>query len=158
MILDNDFQKFIDLLNKHKVLYMIVGAHALAFHGKPRHTGDLDIWINPTEDNAAKMMGVINDFGFGSLGLKKIDFLRESYVTQLGYPPLRIDILNSISGVTFDEAYRNRLYIEVDDLTVCYIGLDDLIKNKQGTARKQDIADLENLYKLSSSQKGKKNK
>ncbi|MFA6247661.1 MAG: nucleotidyltransferase [Mucilaginibacter sp.] len=158
MILEKDFQEFIELLNKHKVAYMIVGAHALAFHGKPRHTGDLDIWINPTDENANKMLLVINDFGFGSVGLKKEDFLREHYVTQLGYPPLRIDILNSISGVAFEEAYNNRLFIDVDDLTISYIGLGDLIKNKAGTARKQDIADLENLYKLAGSSKTKSDK
>jgi predicted nucleotidyltransferase len=158
MILDKDFQEFIELLNKHDVAYMIVGAHALAFHGKPRHTGDLDIWINPTDENAEKMMLVINDFGFGAIGLKKNDFLRENYVTQLGYPPLRIYILNSISGVTFDEAFGNRLFIEVDDLTVSYIGLNDLIKNKSDTARKQDIADLENLYKLADAIKSKSDK
>lgn len=153
MILEKDFQEFIELLNKHSVAYMVVGAHALAFHGKPRHTGDLDIWINPTDENAEKMIAVINEFGFGSVGLKKHDFLRDHYVTQLGYPPLKIDILNSISGVTFDEAYNNRLFIDVDGLNIGYIGLDDLIKNKQGTARKQDIADLENLYKLSNKKK-----
>ncbi|RFZ90180.1 hypothetical protein D0C36_23350 [Mucilaginibacter conchicola] len=155
MILEKDFQEFIALLNQHDVAYMVVGAHALAFHGKPRHTGDLDIWINPTEENAGKMLLVINDFGFGSVGLKKDDFLREHYVTQLGYPPLRIDILNSISGVTFEEAFNNRLFVDVDDLTISYIGLDDLIKNKAGTARKQDLADLENLYKLANSSKQK---
>jgi len=155
MILEKDFQEFIELLNKHEVAYMVVGAHALAFHGKPRHTGDLDIWINPIESNAEKMVAVINDFGFASVGLKKDDFLREHYVTQLGYPPLRIDILNSISGVTFSEAYDNRLFIEVDEITISYIGLNDLIKNKQGTARKQDMADLENLYKLSGQLKDK---
>ena len=153
MILEKDFQEFIELLNKHEVSYMIVGAHALAFHGKPRHTGDLDIWINPTDENAEKMIVVINNFGFGSVGLKKDDFLQENYVTQLGYPPLRIDILNSISGVTFEEAYTNRLFIDVDGLTISYIGFNELIKNKAGTARKQDIADLENLYKLADSKK-----
>lgn len=157
MILEKDFQDFIMLLNQYNVNYMVVGAHALAFHGKPRHTGDLDIWINPTEANADKMLFVIKDFGFGSVGLTKKDFLREHYVTQLGYPPLRIDILNSISGVTFEDAYKNRLFVEVDDLSISYIGLDDLIKNKSGTARKQDLADLENLYKLAEASKSKKN-
>jgi predicted nucleotidyltransferase len=155
MILEQDFRDFIGLLNEHQVAYMVVGAHALAFHGKPRHTGDLDIWINPTESNAEKMLAVIRCFGFASVGLKKEDFLQENYVTQLGYPPLRIDILNSISGVTFDEAYNNMLVIEVDDLNVNYIGLNDLIKNKQVTARKQDMADLENLYKLADGSKPK---
>lgn len=99
MIFEEDFVDFINLLNRHKVEYMVVGAHALAFHGRPRHTGDLDIWIKPSIFNAEKMINVIDDFGFSSLGLVKEDFLKDNYVTQLGYPPLRIDILNSISGV-----------------------------------------------------------
>src|SRR5476651_466363 len=114
MILEKDFQEFIELLNKHEVAYMVVGAHALAFHGRPRHTGDLDIWINPSEQNAIKLVDVLNEFGFGSLGLTKSDFLKENYVTQLGYPPLRIDILNTISGVEFDEAYANKVTGDVD--------------------------------------------
>jgi len=101
-----DFVDFIELLNKHSVEYLVVGAHALAFHGRPRHTGDLDVWIKKSDDNAEKMLNVIHDFGFSSLGLTKDDFLRENYVTQLGYPPLRIDILSAISGVQFDEAFR----------------------------------------------------
>lgn len=148
MIFEKDFQEFIQLLNKHAVKYMIVGAHALAFHGKPRHTGDLDIWIQPSADNADKMMIVLKDFGFGSLGLSISDFLKENYVTQLGYPPLRIDILNSISGVSFEEAFDNRLSTQVDDLPIMYIGLAELIKNKIATGRKQDIADVESLEKL----------
>ena len=94
MIFEKDFVDFIELLNVHQVEYMIVGAHALAFHGRPRHTGDLDIWIKPSFDNADKMVKVLKDFGFGSLGLTKEDFIKENNVTQLGYPPLRIDILN----------------------------------------------------------------
>lgn len=127
---------------------MVVGAHALAFHGKPRHTGDLDIWIKPSDENADRMMGVLKDFGFSSLNLSKSDFLKENYVTQLGYPPLRIDLLNSIPGVHFDEALESSLNTSIDDLTICYIGLDELIKNKVSTGRKQDIADVESLEKL----------
>jgi len=93
---------------------MIVGAHALAYHGRPRHTGDLDIWIKPSPKNASRMIAVLNDFGFGSLGLTEQDFLKDNYVTQLGYPPLRIDILNAISGVEFDEAYSNKVEGEAD--------------------------------------------
>jgi hypothetical protein len=118
MIFEQDFIDFIELLNRHKVDYMIVGAHALAYHGRPRHTGDLDIWIKPSSKNASRMIKVLNDFGFGSLGLTEQDFLKENYVTQLGYPPLRIDILNAISGVEFDEAYINRVDGEVDNLKV----------------------------------------
>lgn len=97
------------MLNLHHVDYMIVGAHALAYHGRPRHTGDLDIWIKPSPENASRMITVLNDFGFGSLGLTEQDFLKNNYVTQLGCTPLRIDILNAISGVEFDEVYSNKL-------------------------------------------------
>ena len=118
MIFENDFVDFIELLNLHQVEYMIVGAHALAFHGRPRHTGDLDIWIKPSSANAEKMVLVLKDFGFESLGLKKDGFLKENYVTQLGYPPLRIDILNSISGVDFDDAYKGRIVGKHEDLQI----------------------------------------
>ncbi len=148
MIFEKDFQEFVELLNRHKVKYMIVGAHALAFHGKPRHTGDLDIWIKPDLENAEKMLKVLTDFGFKSLGLNLEDFLRENYVTQLGYPPLRIDILNSISGIFFDEAFTNAIHASVDSLEIIYIGLDELIQNKKASGRKQDIADVESLEKL----------
>ncbi|MDF3078179.1 MAG: nucleotidyltransferase family protein [Sphingobacteriaceae bacterium] len=148
MIFEKDFIEFIELLNLHAVEYLIVGAHALSFHGRPRHTGDLDIWIKPSLENAEKMMVVLRDFGFGSLNLVKEDFLRDNYVTQLGYPPLRIDILNAISGVSFNEAFSNCLTADVDELRVNYIGLDDLIKNKISTGRKIDLADVESLEKL----------
>lgn len=150
MIFEKDFVDFIELLNLHKVEYMVVGAHALAFHGRPRHTGDLDIWIKPSADNAAKIIGVLKEFGFGSLGLTKEDFLTENYVTQLGYPPLRIDILNAISGVNFDEAYSSRINSEVDDLLISYISIDDFIANKRATGRAKDLGDIESLKKRKS--------
>ncbi|WP_448635595.1 hypothetical protein [Pedobacter panaciterrae] len=137
MIFEQDFIDFIELLNLHKVDYMIVGAHALAYHGRPRHTGDLDIWIKPSAKNASRMIKVLNDFGFGSLGLTEQDFLKENYVTQLGYPPLRIDILNAISGVEFDEAYINRVDGEVDNLKVNFINVTEFIKNKEASGRKK---------------------
>ncbi|OAQ38007.1 hypothetical protein A5893_16720 [Pedobacter psychrophilus] len=147
MIFEQDFVDFVQLLNDHNVKYMVVGAHALSLHGRPRHTGDLDIWIKPDEENASKMVKVINDFGFGALGLKKEDFLQENYVTQLGYAPLRIDILNSISGVDFDEAYLQKLETEVDDLKIAFISANDFIKNKQATGRAKDLGDIESLQK-----------
>jgi len=148
MTLDQDFEDFVLLLNKYNIDYMIVGGYALAFHGKPRHTGDLDIWIAISEDNALGMVRVINEFGMASLGMKKSDFLQKGIITQIGYPPLRIDILNEIDGVNFTEAYPNKLIIDVDGLAVNYIGLDDLIRNKQVSGRKQDIADISELNKL----------
>jgi predicted nucleotidyltransferase len=148
MTLDKDFEDFVLLLNKHKVAYMVVGGYALAFHGKPRHTGDLDIWIAVSDDNAKKMVTVINDFGMASLGLKKLDFLENGGITQIGHPPLRIDILNEIDGVNFEDAWQNKLIIDVDGLLVNYIGLDDLIKNKLISGRRQDISDVNELSKL----------
>lgn len=120
----------------------------MAFHGKPRHTGDLDIWINVSELNAQKMFMVINEFGMASLGLSKDDFLETGGITQIGYPPLRIDILNEIDGVTFDDAYKNKLIIDVNDMMINYIGLDDLIKNKTASGRSQDITDIKTLKKI----------
>ncbi len=139
---EKDFIDFIELLNRYNVEYLVVGAHALAFHGRPRHTGDLDIWINPNKENAAKMVAVLNDFGFSSLGLKEADFLKTNYVTQLGYPPLRIDILNSISGVEFSEAYTNKIEGEVDGLQINFINIVEFIKNKEASGRNKDLSDI----------------
>jgi hypothetical protein len=147
MIFERDFIDFIKLLNLYKVEYMVVGAHALAFHGRPRHTGDLDIWIKPSLDNADKMVNVLRDFGFSSLGLTKEDFLKENYVTQLGYPPLRIDILNSISGVNFDEAYRGKIIGQEDDLPISFINIADFITNKRASGRVKDLGDIESLVR-----------
>jgi len=127
------------------VEYIVVGAHALAFHGRPRHTGDLDIWINPTLENAQKMLKVIDEFGFAALGLKLEDFSRNNYVTQLGYPPLRIDILNAISGVKFDEAFKNKVIGEADGLIINFINVDDFITNKMASGRKKDLGDISAL-------------
>lgn len=149
MIFEPDFIDFIELLNQHEVAYLIVGAHALAYHGRPRHTGDLDIWIKPSTENAARMVIVLSDFGFGSLGLTEQDFLKENYVTQLGYPPLRIDILNAISGVEFNEAFSNRIIADVDDLTINFINIPEFIKNKEATGRAKDLGDIASLRKRS---------
>lgn len=149
MELLKDFHDFISMLNNHEVEYMVVGGYALAFHGKPRHTGDLDIWINTSEDNATKIVKVLDEFGVGSLGLSKADFLREGYISQIGYPPLRIDILNSIDGISFLAAYRNKQTLKLKDIQIDYIGLQDLILNKKASGRSQDLTDLKQLVKLS---------
>jgi len=147
MIFEKDFIDFIELLNIHRVEYMVVGAHALAFHGRPRHTGDLDIWIKPSIANADKMISVLTDFGFASLGLTKEDFLKENYVTQLGYPPLRIDILNTISGVNFDDAYKGKVVGVYDDLSISFINISDFMANKQASGRAKDLGDIDALKK-----------
>ena len=148
MELLKDFQDFIHLLNLQEVEYLVVGGYALAFHGKPRHTGDLDIWINISETNAAKMVNVLDEFGVGSLGLSKADFLKEGYVSQIGYPPLRIDILNSIDGISFPVAYRNKQTLKLEEIEISYIGLEDLITNKKATVRSQDLTDVQQLINL----------
>lgn len=145
---EQDFIDFIELLNIHKVEYIIVGAHALSYHGRPRHTGDLDIWINPTIENADKMIKVISDFGFGSLGLDKADFIKDNFITQLGYPPLRIILLNSISGVQFVQAYKRKISVQMDNTIVPFISVQDFILNKQATGRPKDIADIKSLNLL----------
>ena len=157
MILEKDFEDFVKLLNKYKVAYMIVGGYALALHGKPRHTGDLDIWIDISEDNAAKLVLVLHEFGMGSIGLEKQDFLKPGFMSQIGYPPLRIDILNGIDGVSFADAISNMQIIRLEnDLILNYIGLNDFLINKQASGRKQDLADIREIKKLHSMGRGRK--
>lgn len=148
MELFNDFRDFIHLLNQHGVEYLVVGGYALAFHGKPRHTGDLDIWINISETNAVKMVTVLDKFGVSSLGLSKADFLKEGYVSQIGYPPLRIDILNSIDGISFPAAYPNKQMLQLDEIEISYIGLQDFITNKKASGRSQDLTDVKQLTNI----------
>ena len=148
MILAKDFEDFIRLLNKHLVEYMIVGGYALGFHGAPRYTGDIDIWINLSDQNADKLLRVIEEFGFASLGFEKIDFLKQGYISQIGQPPLRIDILNSIDGVNFAEAEKNKQVIDLDGLPVAYVGFQDFIKNKEATGRLKDRSDVEEIKKV----------
>lgn len=148
MLLAKDFEDFVKLLKKFEVEYMIVGGYAMAFHGKPRFTGDLDIWINISESNAEKLLQVVKDFGMDSLGFRKEDFLQPGYISQIGYPPLRIDILNSIDGIEFNEAIENRQKIVEGDIEIFYIGLNDLVKNKIASGRKQDIQDVIEIKKV----------
>jgi predicted nucleotidyltransferase len=147
MTLAKDFEDFIALLNKYRVKYMVVGGYALAFHGKPRYTGDIDIWISISEHNAAQLLKVIDDFGMSSLGFTKDDFLEEGYISQIGRPPLRIDILNTIDGVEFENAYKSMLELDIDGLRVAYIGLADFVKNKQASGRKKDLVDVREILK-----------
>ncbi len=148
MILEKDFEDFIALLNKHQADYMVVGGYALAFHGKPRHTGDLDIWIAISNENANKILAVIKEFGMGSLGFTKEDFLKPGYISQIGYPPLRIDILNEIDGLNFEEARKNMQGIDLEEgLKINYIGLHDFIRNKMASGRIQDLADIREIQK-----------
>ena len=145
MIIDKDFKEFIQLLNKNKVKYLVVGGYAVALHGHPRYTKDLDIWIWINKSNAEKLINTLNEFGLNSLGLKPDDFLSSGNVIQLGYPPNRIDLLTSVDGVDFNSCYESRIEVEIENINVDFIDLENLKKNKKASGRYQDLADLENL-------------
>lgn len=146
MELDQDFKEFIELLNKHKVEYLLIGGFAVALHGYIRNTVDIDFWINKSKTNAAKMVLVLKDFGFTSLQLTASDFEKEDVIIQLGYPPHRIDILTTPEGVNFDECYPKRLTVKTSDgIAISYIDLENLKKNKRAAGRSQDIADIDHL-------------
>ncbi|MDM8557599.1 hypothetical protein [Candidatus Parabeggiatoa sp. HSG14] len=145
MIFNQDFKEFVELLNSNKVEYLIVGGYALGIHGYPRYTGDLDIWIKPTTENAEKMVKVFDEFGFSSLGLTQTDFSESNSVIQIGYPPFRIDILTSPDGVNFEECYRNKFVFEYDGIVMHIIGFNDFKKNKEASGRSKDIEDLRNI-------------
>jgi hypothetical protein len=144
-MLAKDFKEFVQLLNENKVEYLLVGGYAVALHGYPRFTGDLDIWVNPANSNAIKVLNAVQQFGFSSYNLKADDFSKTNNVIQLGYPPLRIDILTDIDGVSFLECFQNKLeYIE-DGITVFFISKNDLLKNKKASKRYKDLEDIEQL-------------
>lgn len=146
-MLNPDFKEFVKLLIKNQVEYLVVGGYAVSIHGYPRYTGDLDIWINPTPQNASLVVQTINQFGFSSFELKEEDFTKQYGIIQLGYPPVRIDIINTIDGVDFNECYARKAVFDIDGLKINFINLEDLIKNKKTTARPRDIDDIENLTK-----------
>jgi len=145
MELDKDFNEFVELFLEHNVRFLIVGGYALAAHGLPRATGDLDAWVWVNPENAQTSMRALNAFGFQNLSLTESDFSKEDSIIQLGYPPFRIDILTSIDGVVFDQAWEKKIVVELNGMNVPFIGRDDLITNKKAAGRPQDIADVSRL-------------
>ena len=145
MIIDKDFKEFIQLLNRNKVRYLIVGGYAVALHGHPRYTKDIDIWIWINKNNAERLINTLKEFGFTSISLKPDDFLTSGNVVQLGYPPNRINLLTSVDGVDFESCYKSKFEVEIEGMEVNFINLEDLKKNKKASGRLQDLADLENL-------------
>ncbi|MBI4660242.1 MAG: nucleotidyltransferase [Verrucomicrobia bacterium] len=140
--LSNDLQEFIRLLDAEKVEYIIVGAWAVAFHSRPRYTGDLDIFLRRDRVNADRMMRVIEEFGFGATGITTEDFLKEQYVIQLGVEPNRIDLLTGISGVEFEEAWNRRVRGTLGNMEVHFIDRELLIQNKRAADRDKDLGDI----------------
>ncbi len=140
-----DFRDLLGLFNSRGVEYVVVGAYALAYHGVPRNTGDIDLYVRPTPDNAKRVVEALAEFGFGSLGLTAADFTQQEQVIQLGRPPVRIDLLTSISGVTWEEAEGGKAGGRYGDLPVPYLGRAQLTANKRAAGRAKDLADLEAL-------------
>jgi hypothetical protein len=140
-----DFSELLALFNAHGVDYIIVGAYALSHHGVPRYTGDLDILVRPDRENAACVLKALEAFGFGGLDVTVEDFTAPDQVVQLGYPPLRIDLMTSLTGVTWDEAAAGRIVARYGDVPVSYLGRNELLRNKRALGRKKDEADIEAL-------------
>jgi len=148
MRVENDFKEFIELLNEHKVRYLIIGGFAYSFYAEPRFTKDIDFYIDISSVNVNKILKVLEKFGFKDVGLTKEDFQQPKQIIQLGNAPLRIDIVTSIDGVSFKEAWNNRTSGKYGNLNAYFISKSDLIKNKKATGRAQDIADIEKLKKI----------
>ena len=148
MNLSHDLREFIGLLNSHKVEFVIVGAHALAWHGLPRYTKDIDFLVATDADNTAALVRVIHDFGFASTSLTATDFSKPDQVIQLGLEPNRIDLLTGISGVNWAEAWSDRVPGEIDGIKVSILGKDTYIKNKLASGRPQDLADVARLREI----------
>ena len=140
-----DFRDLLALLNEHKVEYLIVGGYALAFHGAPRFTGDIDIFVRPHPENARRVLAALAAFGFRFPNLSAEDFRDPNKVVQLGVPPVRIDLITSISGVSWEEADASKEPGDFGDVPVCYIGRQQYIANKRAAGRKKDLADIEAL-------------
>jgi hypothetical protein len=147
--LNEDFRDLLVLLADTEVEFVIVGAYALAFHGAPRASGDIDLFVRPTPENAARLLNALARFGapLEAAGVTAADFSRPGAVYQLGLPPRRIDLLTVISGVSFDEAWASRVAADVEGRTIAFIGRAELLRNKEAAGRPQDIADVARLRK-----------
>ncbi|MBI5029652.1 MAG: hypothetical protein HZB51_03940 [Chloroflexi bacterium] len=140
-----DFQEFLRLLNARKIKYLVIGGYAVGYHGYPRATADMDIWIAIQPRNAEKVVAVLREFGFDIPGLSAELFLKEKQIVRMGVPPLRLEITTSISGVEFDECYRARVVAKIDGVSINLISLKHLKINKKASGRFKDLNDLENL-------------
>lgn len=143
--LPDDFRDFLKLCNRKRVKYLLIGGYAVGVFGYPRATADMDVWIERTSENAERMVTVLKIFGFDVPELTADLFLEEGKIIRMGRPPLRLEILNDISGVTFDKCYPARMRVIVDGIKVNVISLEHLKKNKKASGREKDLDDLKNL-------------
>jgi hypothetical protein len=140
-----DFSEFLSLLNSEQVEYLLLGGYAVSFYGVPRATGDMDVWINPTPGNAMHLVAALRRFGFANPSITPERFQHPGQVFRMGVPPLRIELLTSVSGLEFSAAYANRQRTQIGDTDVTLIHLDDLKTNKRAVGRRKDLDDLDNL-------------
>jgi hypothetical protein len=140
-----DFQEFLRLLNEKNVKYLVVGGYAVIFHGYVRYTGDLDVYVALSNENAVAIVRALKEFGFHIPDVTPELFLEKGRIVRMGNEPMRLEILNEIDGVTFDECYARRIEVSLGDDTVNFIALDELLKNKRATGRMKDLADVEAL-------------
>lgn len=145
--LPQDFKELLQLLNSKRIKYLVIGGYAVALYGYPRATGDMDIWIAISKDNAKKTVEALKEFGFDMPELREELFLEKKKNIRMGNPPLRIEFLTSIDGVEFTGCYRNKKTVRIDNIKINFISLKDLKKNKKASGRHQDLADIENLEK-----------
>ncbi|TWT86283.1 hypothetical protein Mal64_38230 [Pseudobythopirellula maris] len=140
-----DFKEFFELLRSEGVEYLLVGGFAVNLHGHVRATGDIDAWVKPSEENAARLASVLRRFGLSGATVDAAALAEPDRVFQIGVPPMRIDLLTGISGLEFADAYSRRLATEIDGVSISVISLDDLRTNKKASGRPQDLADLDRL-------------
>lgn len=144
-MLHKDFRDFLALLAKHKVRHLVVGGYAVALHGYPRYTGDLDVFIALDRQTAEAVAEVFCEFGFAKADIDASAFLIPKSIVEVGHEPLKLQVMNAISGVAFDDAYDRRQTVRLDDLDVPFIGYEDLVRNKSATGRGKDKVDVEEL-------------
>jgi len=143
--LPTDFKDFLKSLNQFGVEYLLIGGYAVGMHGYPRPTGDMDVWVAVSSENADRLAKAIRHFGFDVPNLSPELLAEPGRIVRMGHPPMRIEILNEISGVSFRECYERKHTVTVDDIEVPLIGLADLIRNKRHAGRQKDLMDLDQL-------------
>lgn len=142
---NRDFKELLERFNAHRVEYLIVGGYALAVHGVPRYTQDLDLYVRPSPENAKRILSLLDEFGYGKLGCTVEEFTRPDTILQLGTPPVRVDLITGIGGVSWEQAEAGRLSGEYGDVPVFFLGRVEFIANKRAVGRAKDMADLEAL-------------
>jgi len=145
MVLPPDFKEFLKLLSDKNIKYLLIGGYAVGYHGYPRATNDMDIWIAINPKTAKQMVDALKEFGFDTSQLSEELFLKENSIVRMGTAPIRIEILTTISGVNFEESFKQRIVDEIDGVEISIIGLKQLKINKKASGRHKDLDDFENL-------------